>query len=147
MSSASMRSPSFPLPTMSSFLSTIFLPHSGVPSHCFTSYSTSLNPPTHNVGIIHVIRFYELSFSSSPFYELFSVNHFLFYSRRPHMHCFTSYSTSLNPPTPNVGIIYVIRFYELSFSSSPFYEFFSCRPFSLFTAGALTVFHLIFNIS
>jgi hypothetical protein len=63
---------------------TIFLPHSRVPSQCFTSYSTSLNPPTPNVGIINVIRIYELFFSFSPFYEFFSVDHFLFYSRRPH---------------------------------------------------------------
>ncbi len=177
---------------------TIFLPHSRAPSHCFTSYSTSLNPATPNVGIIYVIRFHELSFSSSPFYELFYVDHFLSHSRRPktvsphihHLltllhpmwglillsasisspsfplpsmssflstiflphsgvpsHCFTSYSTSLNPPTPNVGIDFVIRFYELSFSSSPFYELFSKDHFSRSQWGALTLFHLMFNIS
>ncbi len=81
---ASMSSPSLPLPSMSSFLKTIFLPHSRVPLHCFTSYSTSHNPPTPNVGINFFIRFYELSFSSSPFYELFSKDHFFLSRGHPH---------------------------------------------------------------
>ncbi len=103
MSSASMSSPSFPLLCMTSFLSTIFLPHSGVPSQCFTSYSTSLNPPTPNVGINFVIRFYELSFSSSAFYEFFSVDNFLSHSMVPSQ-CFTSYSSSLNLLHPMWGL-------------------------------------------
>ncbi len=64
MSSASLSSPSFPLPSMSSFLPTIFLPHSRVPSHCFTLVQP--NPPT---PIIYVIRFS----MSSPSFPLHSM--------------------------------------------------------------------------